>query len=243
MSKQRLTVLSVRQPWASLLLSGEDWCENRSWDTDHRGPLWIHASTKVDTDECERYGIDPEKLVTGAILGQVNVQDVIPIEELPERLLALAQEHDLDADVGPEFIVGEYCWIVTNPKTLVRPIPVKGKLNLWKHEADESELVLQDRFSPLITRRPEPSELGDDEDEEAGNLFVVELEDGTELQLEYFLPDNDDRLHVEFLQTGEERVIVAEGDPDYASGTPEYQIACELAWDEYPHLFEGGEEA
>jgi len=240
MSKQRLTVLSVRQPWASLLLSGEDWCENRSWNTEYRGPLWIHASSKVDTDECERYGIDPESLVTGAILGRVNLQDVIPIDELPERVLELAQEHDLNADVGPEFIVGEFCWIVTNPQTLTQPIEVKGKLNLWKHEADESELALQDRFDPLITRRPEPGELGE-EDEEASNLFVVELEDGTELQLEYFIPDEDDRLHVEFLDTGEERVIVAEDDPAYAAGTLEYQIACELAWDEFPHLFEGGD--
>jgi hypothetical protein len=200
--------------------------------------LWIHASSKVDTDECERYGIDPAKLVTGAILGQVNLQDVIPIDELPERVLALAQDHDLDADVGPEFIVGEFCWIVTNPQVLAHPIEVKGKLNLWKHEADESQLTLQERFPPWITRRPEPGEL---DEEEASNLFIVELEDGTELQLEYFLPDEDDRLHVEFLETGEERVIVAEDDPAYAAGTPEFQIACELAWDEFPHLFEGAD--
>jgi hypothetical protein len=123
---------------------------------------------------------------------------------------------------------------------LTQPIEVKGKLNLWKHEADESELALQDRFDPLITRRPEPSELGE-EDEEASNLFVVELDDGTELQLEYFIPDEDDRLHVEFLDTGEERVIVAEDDPAYTSGSEVYQIACELAWDQFPHLFEGGD--
>ncbi|MFN8854027.1 MAG: ASCH domain-containing protein [Planctomycetaceae bacterium] len=241
MSKQRLTVLSVRQPWASLLLSGEDWCENRSWDSNHRGPLWIHASTKIDEDECERYGIDPKSLETGAILGVVNVADVVTIDDLPERVLDLVQTHDLDSDVGPEFIVGEYCWIVTNPQTLVRPIPVKGKLNLWKHDADESELTLKEKFPPLITRRPESSELTDDEDAEEANLFIVEMEDGRELQLEYFLPDEDDRLHVEFLQTGEERVIVSEDDPAYTTGTPDYQIACELAWDEYPHMFEGGE--
>jgi hypothetical protein len=101
-------------------------------------------------------------------------------------------------------------------------------------------LALQDRFDPLITRRPEPSELGE-EDEEASNLFVVELDDGTELQLEYFIPDEDDRLHVEFLDTGEERVIVAEDDPAYTSGSEVYQIACELAWDQFPHLFERGD--
>jgi hypothetical protein len=235
MSKQRLTVLSVRQPWASLLLSGEDWCENRSWNTEHRGPLWIHASSKIDTEECERYGIDPSKLVTGAILGRVNLQDVILIEDLPERVLALVEDHKLDADVGPEFIVGEFCWIVTDPQVLTRPIEVKGKLNLWKHEADESQLTLQERFSPWITRRPEPGEL----DDMTGNLFTIELEDGSELQLEYFLPEDDERLHVEFLQSGEECVIVAEDDPAYTAGTPEFQIACELAWDEYPQLFEG----
>ena len=36
-------------------------------------------------------------------------------------------------------------------------------------------------------------------------------------------------------------MIVAEDDPAYTSGSEVYQIACELAWDQFPHLFEGGD--
>jgi ASCH domain-containing protein len=32
--------LSVRQPWAELILTGRKKIELRTWTTDHRGPLW-----------------------------------------------------------------------------------------------------------------------------------------------------------------------------------------------------------
>ena len=45
-----MKVLSVKQPWASLLLEyGKD-AENRSWTTEYRGPLIIHASQSSDRD-------------------------------------------------------------------------------------------------------------------------------------------------------------------------------------------------
>ncbi len=40
-----LRVLSLRQPWAWLIVNGYKDIENRSWRTNHRGPLLIHASS------------------------------------------------------------------------------------------------------------------------------------------------------------------------------------------------------
>ena len=39
--------LSLWQPWAGLLFNGKD-VENRSWATNYRGPLLIHAAKKMD---------------------------------------------------------------------------------------------------------------------------------------------------------------------------------------------------
>ena len=36
--------LSVRQPWAWAICSGEKTIENRSWATDYRGTIAVHAS-------------------------------------------------------------------------------------------------------------------------------------------------------------------------------------------------------
>ncbi|CAE6915106.1 Trip4, partial [Symbiodinium natans] len=44
--------LSMHQPWASLLVYGFKRAEGRSWSTDHRGRLWIHATSKAaDPDD------------------------------------------------------------------------------------------------------------------------------------------------------------------------------------------------
>lgn len=39
-----MRVLTVRQPWASLIALGVKTIETRSWSTDYRGPLAIHAA-------------------------------------------------------------------------------------------------------------------------------------------------------------------------------------------------------
>jgi hypothetical protein len=41
---RKLRALSIRQPWAWLVVNGYKDIENRSWRTSHRGPLLIHAS-------------------------------------------------------------------------------------------------------------------------------------------------------------------------------------------------------
>src|SRR4051812_5208588 len=41
-----LRVLSVRQPWAWLIVQGYKDIENRTWSTTYRGRLLIHASSK-----------------------------------------------------------------------------------------------------------------------------------------------------------------------------------------------------
>lgn len=41
--------LTMHQPWASLLVAGVKRVEGRSWQTTHRGRLWIHAAAKEPT--------------------------------------------------------------------------------------------------------------------------------------------------------------------------------------------------
>ena len=71
-SLQRLPALSVRQPWAWLIVNGVKDIENRLWRTHHRGPSLIHASLSAGgcTDDIEwverKHGISfPRELETG----------------------------------------------------------------------------------------------------------------------------------------------------------------------------------
>ncbi len=44
-----LAVLSMHQPWASLLVYGLKRIEGRGWPTEHTGQLWIHSTSKQAT--------------------------------------------------------------------------------------------------------------------------------------------------------------------------------------------------
>ena len=61
--------LSLRQPYAELLVSGKKTIELRKWNTNFRGKFLIHASKNVDKERCKSLGIDHTKLDTGAIIG------------------------------------------------------------------------------------------------------------------------------------------------------------------------------
>ena len=66
-----MKALTIRQPWASLIVDGEKRVENRTWPTKYRGPLLIHAGKsrlEVDRDQARR-------LPFSAIIGQVEVVD------------------------------------------------------------------------------------------------------------------------------------------------------------------------
>jgi hypothetical protein len=47
-----MKVISIIQPWATLIAIGEKKFETRSWSTKYRGELAIHASKKIDKAAC-----------------------------------------------------------------------------------------------------------------------------------------------------------------------------------------------
>jgi hypothetical protein len=83
--------LSVRQPWAWLLVNGWKNVENRTWYTTQRGRTLIHASksmTRGDYDACLLYiaasgmtvpvpAFDSPELQRGGIVGSVEILDCV----------------------------------------------------------------------------------------------------------------------------------------------------------------------
>lgn len=69
-----LACLSVRQPWASLLVHFIKPIENRAWYCAHRGPIVIHAGRTWKADEEAAYR---ELLQIAVDLGDRHRQDVL----------------------------------------------------------------------------------------------------------------------------------------------------------------------
>jgi len=109
--------ISIKQPWAYLIVNGHKDIENRTWTTKHRGPLLVHASKQVDKGAWRRYqqefNLPPmDKFELGGIVGQVEVVDCVPAH--PSR-----------------WFQGKYGFVLQNAQKL--PFrPYKGQLNLFE---------------------------------------------------------------------------------------------------------------
>ena len=117
-----IRALSVRQPWAWAICASVKKTENRSWTTEHRGTIAIHASTSPQAVNRFRKasGCDlmhRDYFTFGAIIGLADIADVS----------SYGQQHEDDP-----FAEGPYCWTMENGRLLSSPIALPGKLNLFK---------------------------------------------------------------------------------------------------------------
>ncbi len=71
-----MKALSIRQPWADLILRGRKTLELRTWTVKYRGPLAIHASQTVERQTCLAHGLDPDLVTTGAVIGIVDLATI-----------------------------------------------------------------------------------------------------------------------------------------------------------------------
>jgi hypothetical protein len=103
-----LRALSVRQPWAELIMLGDKEIEYRNYPTDVRGVVYIYASANrnpaVDEREMQsEFGLDLDSLPRGVIVGTVEIYACQQIAE------------------------GGYEWLLRSPSRLLKPLKPKRK--------------------------------------------------------------------------------------------------------------------
>jgi predicted transcriptional regulator len=121
-----LKCLSVSQPFADLIISGKKIIELRNWNTNFRGEFLIHAPIKIRTEDCKRLKIN-EKLVTGAIIGKVELYEVKKYNSIKE--IKTDQKFHL---ASKNFHDRTYGFMLKNSKSLRIPIPYKGQLGFFE---------------------------------------------------------------------------------------------------------------
>jgi hypothetical protein len=131
MQADTVKCITIRQPWASLIVAGIKDIECRTWATSHRGLLYIHAAAaRPDGDGWEEFlGEEPPPgrlpawadLPRGVILGSVQLVDCVAAADAPAEVLASLWA----ADEG-------WLWLLRDPRPLRRPVPCRGALGLWQ---------------------------------------------------------------------------------------------------------------
>ena len=123
-----LKALTIRAPWAWAIAEGWKRVENRSWATRFRGRIAIHAavSKESDADAAATFaalGLEPPtEFVRGAIIGTVELVDILPLDEFLRRFG--------DDRFDREFAFGPLCWVLREPRLCV-PTPCSGNFQLW----------------------------------------------------------------------------------------------------------------
>ena len=112
------TVLSIRQPWAWLIVAGHKDIENRGWPTKFRGEFYVHAGkaqpTESDLSVIETLysvKIDRSALQYGGIIGAAELIDCV--ESHPSK-----------------WFEGEFGFVLRNARP-VPFIPCPGRLGFF----------------------------------------------------------------------------------------------------------------
>ena len=117
--------LSIRQPWAELILQGRKTIEVRTWATRHRGELWLHTGVRRDEKALNRFDLKADNLTFGALVGTCELYDCIEFSN--ETWHRWRNQH---LNEGP--LDGRrYAWLLRAP-TRIKPRPLKGQLRLMK---------------------------------------------------------------------------------------------------------------
>ena len=125
-----MKVLTIREPWASLIINGYKKYEFRSWKTNYRGKILIHTSQKIEKEMLSRFKDYNLNCIGGTIIGEAELTDCILVDENFNQNL-----RKIDNVVyGRSNHVEKYAWKLENVKKYDEPIPMKGKLGLWNIE-------------------------------------------------------------------------------------------------------------
>ena len=132
-----MKVISLLQPWASLLVRGAKMVETRSWPTNYRGPIFIHASGSLNKkykdsemtpalmslESFFKGFIKPQELVFGQVIGMVNIGTCVSTEEIKPHL----SEQEI---AFGDYETGRWAWQCYSPVEFTNPFPLKGQLGI-----------------------------------------------------------------------------------------------------------------
>ena len=118
--------LSIKQPYAELMVSGKKTIELRTWNTKFRGEFLVHASKKIDKNACERNKIDPDSVIVGAIIGKAILYDV---KYYTNRTLFLKDMNKHLA--GIKSSDHKYGFLIKNASKFKTPLFIPGKLGFF----------------------------------------------------------------------------------------------------------------
>lgn len=131
-----MKVISIKQPFATLIAEGLKEYEFRTWKTKYRGEIYIHASLSENKEAMEKYKDLNLNYPKGCIIAKAKINDCIEINNEFKEILKIKNvypyiyNHILNNDEN------KYAFHMTNVEK-IKHIPVKGKLGIWNLDSND----------------------------------------------------------------------------------------------------------
>ncbi len=133
-----MKALSICQPYPELILTGRKLVENRTWRSNYRGELLIHAGLSREHlrlargPESEtrdtRYDIRLADMTFGAIVGRVQLVACLHIDDIKRG----AHDARFPWIRDHEHATGPWCWVLEQAQRLPKPVPCRGLLGIFE---------------------------------------------------------------------------------------------------------------
>jgi hypothetical protein len=118
-----IPALSVRQPWAELILRVKKTIEVRTWDPPYRGKIYLHTGRLPDGYRILDFGM--QDVFRGGYVGIMELAAIVPFNE--DRWEQWRPQHLSNGPFRPDL----FAWMIRNPRRFVNPIPAPGKPDLY----------------------------------------------------------------------------------------------------------------
>lgn len=141
-----MKAISLWQPWASAIAIGAKRIETRSWSTSYRGPLAIHAASRMpDLDAmlfdywCAVFDTGAPYahallLPRGAVVATCTLIDCIPTERVDATMVRSTGSGEfgefVEMQLG-DYTPGRFAWLLTDIKPLAEPLRRRGRQRLF----------------------------------------------------------------------------------------------------------------
>ena len=128
-----MKVISIKEPFATLIKENIKNIETRSWKTNYRGEIYIHASKVSDKTRTQELSDLTKnlKMNNGNIIAKATLVDC---KYMDQKFIKEIKQNKTEYLCG-DYKEGRYAWILKDIKK-IKPIKAKGKLNIWKYEIE-----------------------------------------------------------------------------------------------------------
>ena len=132
-----MKVLTIKEPFATLIKTKVKYIETRSWKTNYRGELYIQAGiAKITKDIFNRKELvelyKDKEMGYGNIICKCNLVDCV---YMTKEFIDNEKEKNYENFIAGNYKEGRYAWVLEDVVE-IEPIPVKGQLGIWNYKGE-----------------------------------------------------------------------------------------------------------